>query len=131
MQVWLHSPLTDEAVPFDAAIMVGTATAANIKTTIMSSLTREGFLSEDEFSDHVAVVASDHASAMLAAIEDMGVTAVGDGPHAVELVIKAIIESLGVKPQLMLLRKVFNVGSSTARARQLDAFGIPHGFFSM
>lgn len=131
MQIWLHSPLKDEPIPFDASIMVGTATGANIKTTIVSSLTRQGFLSEGEFRDHVAVVASDHASAMLSAIEDLGVTAVGDGPHAVELVIKAIIESLGVKPHLMLLRKVFNVGHSTVRARQLDAFGMPHGFFSM
>jgi hypothetical protein len=59
------------------------------------------------------------------------VTAAGDSPHAIELVIKAVVAKLGIKHLLMSFRKVFAVGNSTARARLLDLFEIPHGLFSM
>ncbi len=68
---------------------------------------------------------------MLSAIKKLGVTAAGDAPHAIELVIKAVVAKLGIKPLLMSFRKVFAVGNSTACARLLDLFEISHGLFSM
>ena len=130
-QIWLYVVLVSEPVPFDVVILQRSPNSDVIVETITKSLTRGGFLTEEEFTRHIAIVASDHAASMLSAIRKLGVAAAGDAPHAVELVIKAVVKKLGIQPLLVQLRKVFAVGHSTARARLLELFRIPAGMFSM
>ena len=82
-QMWLFSPIIQEPVPFDVATLGASPSAETIASTIKSSFTRASFMTKDQFSRHVAIVCSDHASSMLSAIKKLGVTAAGDAPHAI------------------------------------------------
>jgi hypothetical protein len=71
-QMWLFSPIIQEPVLFDVVTTLGASPSAEtIASTIKSSFTRASFLTEDQFSHHVAIICSDHASSMLSAIKKL------------------------------------------------------------
>jgi len=131
MQVHLYAPTLTSPVPFDVFIQHRKGTGVNIAESVKASLTRDGFFTEDEFQRYVKVGSTDHAANVLKACNELGVTSVGDPPHAVELIIKVLLRGLGLRPLLMELRKVFTRKNSTAHRRVLEAFGITSTLFNM
>ena len=131
VQLHIFHALLPEPVPWDVFIMHGRATGENIAKALKASMMEEGMIAADWFDAYVCLGATDHASAMLNACERLGVTAAGDGPHAVELVVKALLRKLGLRPFLMKLRKLFTRKNSTAHQRLLEALGIPSTLFNM
>jgi len=120
-----------EAMPFDAFILRKSGTGMKLPEAVKTSLTREGFLTPHEFSAFVKVGATDHASSVLNACKELGITSVGDPPHAVELVVKKIIRGMGLRPVLMSLRKTFTRKNSTLHQRLLSGFQISTSTFQM
>ena len=131
VQVHLFAATLEEPVAFDVFIMHKSASGVNLAKAVKASLTRPGFLTEQEVTDFVKVMSTDHASAVLKACKELGTTATGDAPHAVELIVKKILRALGLRSLLMMLRKVFTRKNSTAHSRLLEAFSIPVNLFSM
>ena len=131
VQLHVFASTMSEPMPFDAFIQHKSGSGVNVADSVRKSLTREGFLTAAEFAAFVKVGATDHAASVLKACEALGLTAVGDPPHAVELVVKKIVRGVGLRPLLMALRKIFTRKTSTAHQRLLSGFGIATTLFQM
>lgn len=124
MQMWLWHPCMTKPTPFDVLVVGRKPTAENLAKYIIASFTRPGYLTAKEFQLHAKIFTSDHAAAMLLCSKKLGATATGDPAHGVELIVKAVLTSLKMRPLLMLLRKCFTRALSTSfKVGQLDAAG--------
>jgi hypothetical protein len=118
-----HAGLSD-TLCVDIAQLSHAPTATRLAEGIKSIMVRQEFLTEQEFETHVQVLAGDHASYVKKASKDMGLDFSGDPPHALDLMLKAILKASGLKSILMAIRALLN-GKSYIVARAAAAFGIP------
>jgi hypothetical protein len=118
-----HAGLAD-TLCVDIAQLHQAPSALRLADGIKSVMVREGFLTEREWDEHVQILAGDHAAYVKKAARDMGLEFSGDPPHALDLMLKAILNECGLKTLLMSIRALLN-GKSYVIARIAAAFGIP------
>ena len=84
----------------------------------------EGFLTAQEFTDHVVIFFGDHAAYVRAAAELMGLVFCGDAAHALDLCMKDLIHGSRVMPLLVAIRSVLK-SKSYEIARVKESFELP------
>jgi hypothetical protein len=105
--VYVFHALMREPLALEVLSLEGNANAQVVQNALRDAFVREGYMTLEEYNAHVVLLASDHAAYMLSAAKAMGIAATGDGPHAVELMVKAIAVVLELRPFISLCRKVF------------------------
>ena len=99
-------------------------TAASLMTGIKLAMLRPGYLTEAEWTSNVHILVGDHAAYVQKAAKDSNMVFSGDPPHAVDLVIKAILTTCQLKPLFMAVRKLLN-SKSYIVSNAIKEFRIP------
>ena len=119
-----------EPIVIDIKVLGKAANSSMLLSETKAMMTGPGFLSEEEYAEHVKILTGDHAAYVIKAARDGKLDFSGDPAHAFDLNIKVVLAASKLKALFMLLRKVLN-SHSYVMIRACEAFGIPPSISKM